>query len=996
MTSTTSTAPILSDLLNFSWVDSNDQPVMVISTSDLPAKLQLFNTSPKTLTFATPSTQQASSSNYHLAVSFRPNILINTQGIQLQDATLASQTLNQASTELPTSQWSIAIEPASPTGSDVVTLYILATQSISLPTQDPQDITQAQLTLTFSGVQLNPATTAFSTRVQLGYNKITQSSNDSGNSDDSDTVQISDSDAATVGDTLQQVVALTKQIGLPNAPLSVGLLDGHNVIPDGQTNNSLKLAIWNTSSAPLSLTSSSQFVISFVQTDGQSAFSSNDSKTLPVLTSSSDGWTLQQSSVDSVIPQWLLTATDSTTLANGTPVELQIDNLVTSAQGSCLQIQIQYGNISGYWDGSLQIAVDLSYLDTDGPTLAIGTTPNENTTLTLNGDTGGNQQALYAYSNNSQETVFCYNQSTGIALHARSGVNSNAPAGSAASATLYVDNNLGNNAVNICNNTADTATMEINNSGIGNALSVTNNSGGIDKDVTSTLAVSNGGNNNALFAQSGSDTRVPSGAAASATIYAVNNLGSTSLNLANNSATATTAYIINDGSGNALTACNSSGSISKDNDTVTVAIANGSGDTAISATNNGSSTTAAFQNSGSGSALSVQSSGKDTTATFQNNDDGSALSVQSSDNETTATFQNSGNGSALSVTSSGDQTLVVTNSGVGTAISAETGGGPALSLTASTLGQAMLINAGVSSGSIGSPESIPTAAVINTKGPMTGLSVTSNNSTDFNTAIFSNNGINSLSEACVKVYGGNQAALHVISPAYYSGITAYFINAATDSKGFNATAVGVSGDIYLTGNVHNHASVSFSDERLKNITGSSQAQADLSTLNRIQVVNYTEKADTDTPPRQYKKVVAQALQKVYPQAVYSGIQHTLPNIMQEVDIKEGQVQYAGKPIALAEGDRVTIRFHDPEDKSQSKPYYQVSDVSAASFQINNRYSGKALLVGTLVDDVLGVDYDALGCLTLSATQALSQQVKEQQQEIDQLKQQVAALLKKLG
>ena len=74
--------------------------------------------------------------------------------------------------------------------------------------------------------------------------------------------------------------------------------------------------------------------------------------------------------------------------------------------------------------------------------------------------------------------------------------------------------------------------------------------------------------------------------------------------------------------------------------------------------------------------------------------------------------------------------------------------------------------------------------------------------------------------------------------------------------------------------------VAFSDERIKNIQGRSDSRQDLQTLMSIEVTDYTLKDSIEKGNKPYKKVIAQQLKEVYPQAVLDNITEVVPDIYQ--------------------------------------------------------------------------------------------------------------------
>ena len=101
------------------------------------------------------------------------------------------------------------------------------------------------------------------------------------------------------------------------------------------------------------------------------------------------------------------------------------------------------------------------------------------------------------------------------------------------------------------------------------------------------------------------------------------------------------------------------------------------------------------------------------------------------------------------------------------------------------------------------------------------------------------------------------------------------------------------------------AAVSFdavSDARIKRIEGRSNAVEDLNTLMKIEVTNYKFKDTIAHGNAPQKKVIAQQVEQVYPQAVS---RHTdvVPDIYEKATVREGWVQIA---TDLKVGERVRL------------------------------------------------------------------------------------------
>ena len=94
----------------------------------------------------------------------------------------------------------------------------------------------------------------------------------------------------------------------------------------------------------------------------------------------------------------------------------------------------------------------------------------------------------------------------------------------------------------------------------------------------------------------------------------------------------------------------------------------------------------------------------------------------------------------------------------------------------------------------------------------------------------------------------------------------------------------------------------FSDARIKRVKGRSDAEHDLNTLLGIEITDYTMRDTIAQGNKPYKKVIAQQVEKVYPQAV-SKTTGVIPDIYQKATVQKGWVKLATN---LKSGERVKV------------------------------------------------------------------------------------------
>ncbi|MEM6348955.1 MAG: tail fiber domain-containing protein [Bacteroidota bacterium] len=178
---------------------------------------------------------------------------------------------------------------------------------------------------------------------------------------------------------------------------------------------------------------------------------------------------------------------------------------------------------------------------------------------------------------------------------------------------------------------------------------------------------------------------------------------------------------------------------------------------------------------------------------------------------------------------------------------------------------------------------------------------------------------------------------------------------------------------------------SHSDQRIKDIQGISNPDQDLATLMQIEVTDYRLRDSLTHGNHTIKKVIAQQVAEVYPQAVTANLTEVVPDIYQRAAVQDGWIRLT---TDLQVGERVKLIT------KQSAAVYEVSAVEADRFQLWEPASRNAFLdladstivfvYGREVDDFHTVDYEAISMLNVSATQEQQGLIEEQQKLIDAL------------
>jgi len=160
----------------------------------------------------------------------------------------------------------------------------------------------------------------------------------------------------------------------------------------------------------------------------------------------------------------------------------------------------------------------------------------------------------------------------------------------------------------------------------------------------------------------------------------------------------------------------------------------------------------------------------------------------------------------------------------------------------------------------------------------------------------------------------------------------------------------------------------YSDVRIKKIQGHSDSRQDLQTLRGLQITDYTMVDTVANGNRSFKKVIAQQVEKVYPQAVALST-NVVPDIFAKAEAKDGWVRLTHPPTpALKVGERLRMIT------GQDNAVQTVIEVATNGFRIAEPLNGTVFVYGREVSDFRTVDYDAISMLNVSATQELAKRL----------------------
>jgi hypothetical protein len=184
----------------------------------------------------------------------------------------------------------------------------------------------------------------------------------------------------------------------------------------------------------------------------------------------------------------------------------------------------------------------------------------------------------------------------------------------------------------------------------------------------------------------------------------------------------------------------------------------------------------------------------------------------------------------------------------------------------------------------------------------------------------------------------------------------------------------------------------FSDARIKRILGVSKGDKDLRTLMSIEITDYRlidTIAKGSTPQ---KKVIAQQVEKVYPQAVTANLTDAIPDIYQRARVDDGWIILS---TDLSTGERVKIVTHTGAE---------IYDVIVAEntrfrvdgFSIPNGQDSTVFVYGREVNNFHTVDYEAIAMLNVSATQEQQRLIEAQQKMLEEYRSAIYVLTERVA
>jgi hypothetical protein len=211
---------------------------------------------------------------------------------------------------------------------------------------------------------------------------------------------------------------------------------------------------------------------------------------------------------------------------------------------------------------------------------------------------------------------------------------------------------------------------------------------------------------------------------------------------------------------------------------------------------------------------------------------------------------------------------------------------------------------------------------------------------------------------------------------YISGYSRFMPTSSTDSTvAVRSSSFGhILESSYSIITVYNIAAPefhAFSDARIKQKLHISNAAEDLAMLMQLKVTDYTMIDTVSNGNRVSKKLIAQEVAEVYPNAV-SYTKGFIPNIYQLAQIENGFVTLPNPDLAI--GDKVRLIFEDQQMELHVTERHENGFSVCADKPESQLPNGSVFVFGKEVDDFHSIDYDAITMLNTSATQAVVKQL----------------------
>ncbi len=234
-----------------------------------------------------------------------------------------------------------------------------------------------------------------------------------------------------------------------------------------------------------------------------------------------------------------------------------------------------------------------------------------------------------------------------------------------------------------------------------------------------------------------------------------------------------------------------------------------------------------------------------------------------------------------------------------------------------------------------------------------------------------------------------------------SGYAFYAIQISGGGLAGDAGAINTPTDgnvsIYASNRVLASEFDAFSDARIKNIIGISNPINDLKTINALHITDYTMKDKVKYGNKPFKKVIAQEVEKVFPQVISK---HTdfIPNVYQLTSkvekVANGLRLHFDKNHNITGKAKKLQLLLSAKEGMQQFSIVAVPDDKDVIIDATDLNTDKIFVYGEEVNDFRTVDYEGLTTLNISATQELSKLIAVQNKKIEAMEREIKLLQSK--
>jgi hypothetical protein len=204
--------------------------------------------------------------------------------------------------------------------------------------------------------------------------------------------------------------------------------------------------------------------------------------------------------------------------------------------------------------------------------------------------------------------------------------------------------------------------------------------------------------------------------------------------------------------------------------------------------------------------------------------------------------------------------------------------------------------------------------------------------------------------------------------------------------------------IIASGRVYAEEFDAYSDARIKDIVGSSSSAKDLETINALQITDYTMRDKVKYGDRPYKKIIAQEVEKVYPQVV-SKHKDFVPNVYQATSkmekVANGFLLHFTNNHNISSNAKKLRGLLSKTERMEEVDIISVPSANEVVINVREIKADKIFIYGEEVDDFRTVDYEGLATLNISATQELSKMIAKQQAQLDAQNLQIIELIQSI-